>query len=193
MSDTRTGKVESQAASGRFLLRIDPGLHTRLRAAAQGTGLSLNDYCARRLAVPMTDAGGPGAAVAARAASQFGEALVGVIVYGSWARDELAGESDVDVLLVVDDTVTITRDLYRTWDENALSWYSRELDVHFAHPPMSVEEAGGMWLEVAMDGAVLYDRDLRLSRTLGALRSLIASGRIARHHIHGQSYWVKAD
>jgi predicted nucleotidyltransferase len=193
MSDTRAGKVESQGASGRFLLRIDPGLHARLRAAAREVGLSLNDYCARRLAVPLTDAGGPGAAVAARAASQFGEALVSVIVYGSWARNELVGDSDVDVLLIVDDTVEITRDLYRNWDDDELSWYSRELDVHFAHAPRNAEEAGGMWLEAALDGAVLYDRDLRLSRTLAELRSLIASGKIARYHSHGQPYWVKAD
>ena len=36
--------------SGRFVLRIDPGLHGALRKAARAAGVSLNEYCARKLA-----------------------------------------------------------------------------------------------------------------------------------------------
>ncbi|MEX2541477.1 MAG: toxin-antitoxin system HicB family antitoxin [Trueperaceae bacterium] len=189
MTDTISGGV---SPSGRFMLRIAPSLHASLRKAAQQAGLSLNDLCARRLAAPITDAGGPGAAIAARAAGQFGDSLCGVIAHGSWARDELASDSDVDVLIVVDDEVRITRDLYRAWDDRTLTWHSRDVDVHFAHSPGSGEQPGGIWLEVAIDGVVLFDRDLRLSRTLAEIRSLVAAGRIARHRAHGQSYWVEA-
>lgn len=185
-----TRKDAAADPSGRFLLRIDPSLHRRLREAAKDAGISLNDLCSVRLSAPVTDVGGPGAAVAARAASQFGDALVAVILYGSWARDELASDSDIDVLVVVDDEVSITRTLYREWDEQPLTWESREVDVHFAHQPAG-ERAGGLWFEVAIEGLVLFDRDLRLSRTLAAIRSLVASGRIVRHHSSGHSYWVE--
>ena len=45
-SDTSSG------CSGRFVLRIDPGLHGTLRKAARAAGVSLNEYCARKLATP---------------------------------------------------------------------------------------------------------------------------------------------
>lgn len=192
MSGTGDAKGERGSPSGRFLLRIDRSLHAKLRQTAQEAGLSLNELCARRLAAPVTDAVGPGAAIASRLAGQFGEALCAVIAYGSWAREEIASDSDVDVLVVVDHDVRITRELYRKWDEQSLSWWSRKVDVHFAHPPSKAEQAGGMWLDVAVDGVVLFDRDLSLSRTLAGIRSLIISGGISRHHAHGQSYWVEA-
>ena len=75
-------------ASGRFVLRIDPGLHAALRAAARESGVSLNDYCVRKLALPVGSlaATDPAGAAVARAAGLFGERLLGVVAYGSWAR-----------------------------------------------------------------------------------------------------------
>ena len=56
-------------ASGRFVLRIEPGLHEALRNAARASGLSLNDYCARRLAAPTNGSEVGGAAHAVRRAA----------------------------------------------------------------------------------------------------------------------------
>lgn len=44
------GKEPNKPYSGRFLLRIDPGLHARLAARAQASGVSLNQYAAEVLA-----------------------------------------------------------------------------------------------------------------------------------------------
>src|SRR5262245_37380424 len=93
---------KARGETARFLLRIDASLHAGLREAARGAGLSLNEYCARRLAAPV---GGPGAgpdasAVVASAAALFGTDLIGVVAFGSWSRGELADSSDVDLLVV---------------------------------------------------------------------------------------------
>jgi predicted nucleotidyltransferase len=192
MSSITARRGTRSAASGRFVVRLDPELHARLRKAAEKAGLSLNELCARRLALPLSDAGGAGTALCTQAASLLGDALLGVIAYGSWARDELASNSDVDVLIVVDEDTEISRDLYRHWEESPLSWDDRNVDIHFAHLPTSSDQAGGLWLDVAVDGVTLFDRDLRLSRTLAAIRYAVASGKIIRHHAHGQSYWVEA-
>ena len=90
--------------SGRFLLRLNPELHAQLKASARDLGLSLNDYCARKLACP-TDASAladDGAAVVQRAIELHGPRLAGVVVFGSWARGEAADGSDVDLLVVLD-------------------------------------------------------------------------------------------
>jgi predicted nucleotidyltransferase len=179
--------------SGRFVLRLPPALHGALQAAARATGLSLNEYCVRRLAV-----GGPGlvadehaAAIVTAAAALVGDALVAVVVYGSWARGEAAAGSDVDVLVVVEPRVALTRALYRKWDESPVRWRGRTIDPHFVHPPGD-RVAGGVWGEVAVDGVVLFERDWRLSAELARIRRDIAAGRLVRRFVHGQPYWTAA-
>lgn len=181
-------------ASGRFLLRIDPGLHAALREAAASAGVSLNEYCARKLASPVGNlASYAGAAAAvARAAELFAEALVGVVVFGSWARGEAAEASDVDLLVVVDERIALTRDLYRTWDEEPLSWDGHAVEPHFVHLPAADETVAGLWAEVALDGVVLFARGYELARCLAQVRREIVAGRIVRRVVHGHAYWAEA-
>lgn len=175
--------------SGRFLLRISSGLHGALRRAAEEANLSLNDYCSRKLAAPV-GVGGPGATVVARAAEQFGENLVGVLVFGSWARGETVEQSDVDLLVIVGADVPIVRSLYHAWDAAAPTWEGRRLEVHFVHLPDVGEGPSGLWAEAALDGLVLFDRDFELSRRLIEIRKQIAAGAVRRRRAHGQPYWV---
>lgn len=179
-------------ASGRFVLRIDPGLHAALRAAAEAAGVSLNEYCARRLAAPCSNMGGPAVEVVERAASLFGADLVGVLVFGSWSRGEVTEESDVDVLVVVGGEVRLSRALYHEWDASPLSWEGRRVEAHFASLPDQGARLTALWSEAAVDGVVLYDRALALSRRLAELRDRIASGEMVRRRVHGQPYWVEA-
>ncbi len=191
MSDTTSRR---RKPSGRFLLRVSPGLHGALRRAAEEAGLSLNDYCARKLAAPGGAVGGPGAEVVARAADQFAGNLRGVLVFGSWARGEAGDESDVDLLVVVDPEVSLVRSLYRTWDDGApeLTWDGRRLEVHFVHAPAEGDPTSGLWAEAALDGLVLFDPGFELSRRLAGIRRQIATGAVRRRRVHGQPYWVGA-
>lgn len=188
MADTKN------EASGRFLLRIDPGLHAALRQAAAAVGVSLNEYCARKLAAPVGDLGAyAGAAAAvARAAELFSDALVGVVVFGSWARGEAVEASDVDLLVVVDERIALTRGLYRVWDEEPLSWDGHAVEPHFVHLPAADETVAGLWAEVALDGVVLFARGFDLAARLAQVRREIVAGRIVRRVVHGHAYWAEA-
>ncbi len=183
----------SPDASGRFVLRIAPGLHAALRAAAAEAGVSLNDYCARKLAAPVGDlAALEGASKAVeRAASIFGERLVGIAAFGSWARRQAADGSDVDLLVVVEGSVALTRELYRAWDASAVSWEGRAVEPHFVHLPEENRVVAGVWAEVALDGIVLFERGLRISMGLSKVRRDIVAGRIVRKMAHGQPYWAE--
>jgi hypothetical protein len=157
-------------------------------------GASLNDYCARKLAAPIGSlAGWQGATEAVlRAASLVGDALVGVVGFGSWARAEMSEASDVDLLVVVDDGVALTRDLYRRWDEAPLSWDGHPVEPHFVHLPRVGGRVAGLWGEVAVEGVVLFTRSLELPLSLARVRQDISAGRIVRRVAHGQPYWVEA-
>ena len=115
------------------------------------------------------------------------------LAFGSWARAELHAESDVDILVVVDDKLKLSRDLYlsvgRGADPMAAGAGSNRTSFTFRiprRPPL------GLWAEVAIDGIVLFTRDLLLPSLLVRVRHDIAAGRIIRRVVHGQSYWTEA-
>jgi predicted nucleotidyltransferase len=174
-------------------LRIRPGLHAALRRAAAESGLSLNDYCARKLAAPIGNLSSleGGVRTVDRAAALFGEQLVGIAAFGSWARRQAADGSDVDLLVVVERSVALTRALYRAWDDEAVSWEGRRVEPHFVHLPEEGRVAAGLWAEVALDGIVLFERGLAVSKRLAAVRRDIVAGKIVRKTSHGQPYWAE--
>jgi predicted nucleotidyltransferase len=172
-------------ASGTFVLRIDPRLHALLRDDASAAGTSLNDWCGRLLAA----AGGaglePAAEVVLAIRSRLGADLLGIVVYGSFARGELAATSDVDLLVVLSGRRPITRALYRELDDLVPEWAGRVVDLHFVHLPKAGDPVSGSWAEAAVAGIVLHDHDLTVSRRLGDIRSRIAGGMA-----QGQPYWI---
>lgn len=181
-------------ASGRFVLRLDPGLHGALRHAAQEAGVSLNDYCVRKLAAPAGNptAFGGATAVVARAAELFGDELLAAVAYGSWVRGEAVSSSDVDVLVVVDAGAPITRALYRRWDETPLLWEGRPVEPHFVHLRAPDTPTTGLWAEAAIDGIVLFERGTRVSARLAQARHDVLAGRLVRRVVHGQPYWTES-
>lgn len=192
MNDTGPSAThDSEPPSGRFVLRVDPALHGRIRHVAGKLDISLNEYCNRVLAAPGSNGVVPATEVILRADAQFGDALVGVIGYGSWARGELTDTSDIDLLVVISRKVRITRELYRVWDARPATWDLREVEPHLLHLPSEGDPISGTWAEVALEGIVLLDPSLLISRRLIEIRRRIADGEIARRMVHGQPYWIR--
>jgi len=178
--------------SGRFVLRIEPELHAALRRAAKDAGLSLNEYCARKLAAPGTHSAAPFEEAIRQASTTFGKQLIGVVAYGSWARDELTDRSDVDLLVVLSPDLAITRELYRAWDAAPLHWGSHPVEPHFVHMPDEDARVTGVWAEVATEGIVLFEREFEISRLLARIRRRILARGLIRRRSQGQPYWVEA-
>jgi len=177
----------------RVLLRMPVELHASLAKKAAAAGLSFNEFCVRRLASSSLEDWNPARTlVVRRAQAVFGDRLVGVIAIGSWSRGEAASDSDIDVLMVIDQSVPLTRELYRVWDEAPVELDGREVDPHFLHLPPAGEPAGPAWCEAAVDGRLWFDRDGDVSARLIATRRAIADGRLVRAFAHGQPYWKGA-
>jgi hypothetical protein len=184
--------IMATKASGRFVLRLEPGLHAALRRAAAAAGVSLNEYCARKLSAPGSEPTDAAAAIVARAAETAGDGLVGVVAFGSWARGEERPDSDLDILIVVDPRTKLKRSLYRGWDSGDLEVGGLRVEPHIVHLPEPSDRPSSLWLEVAVDGVVLFERGLEASRHLARVRSFIAEGGTRRKWSHGQPYWVEA-
>jgi len=189
VSDTTTPPA---LPSGRFLLRLPRALHAALRRAAREAGLSLNDYCARRLAAPVPSSGHADlAAVVDRASDLLGPSLVGIVAYGSWARGEPTDHSDVDLLVVVDAEFPLTRQAYRAWDAQPLTVDGRPAEVHLVRLPGPSAQVTGIWAEAAIDGHVVVERGFVLSTRLASVRRALLGGRLQRRSVHGQPYWTE--
>ena len=152
----------------------------------------MNDYCVRKLFAPLGSLSAREALgrSVALAATTFGDGLIAVVAFGSWARGEAADGSDLDLLVVVDAGVRIDRGTYRAWDAVPIPRTDHPVDAHFLHLPEPGTPIAGIWAEAALDGIVLFDRGLRLSRRLIEIRHDVASGRIVRRFSHGQPYWI---
>lgn len=190
-SDTKSVPDVVSQPSGRFVLRVDRDLHASLKEEASERGISLNELCVRRLSLPTRDLDGPERLALASAARTVGGSLLGAVAYGSWARGEMGDQSDVDVLIVVDDELSIDRNLYRKWDESPTSWQGHTIEPHFVRLIGGDASVSAVWGEAAIDGIVLFDRDLSVCRRLASIRKQIARGEIVRRTSHGQHYWIE--
>lgn len=185
--------VKATLTTVRFLLRLPAEVHQTVVRAAGREGVSVNEYCVRRLTGDVS----PHArhrdlrALIARVEAVTPGKLIGLLLHGSWSRGEARTSSDVDILVVVDGSVGLTRALYQRWDEVSVTWDGRPVDAHFVHLPADALHAGGVWCEAAIDGQILVDPNGRIERMLVEIRRAIAEGRLLRRRAHGQPYWTR--
>lgn len=109
-----------------------------------------------------------------RLQAAFGDKLVGVALYGSRARGEAGPHSDVDLLVIV-------RDLPAHWQERTTALQTPlrgiTLDFDFSAYGSTPEEFEkyfpSIYLDMGLDGIVLYDTDQYLAQKLARIRDII--------------------
>jgi len=195
--------MSSKPASGRFLLRVSPALHHALRRRAREAGKSLNRYCSEALRALVEDAA-PGQsrawqAAAAAIVEHVGEELEAVALFGSRAQGWDGPGSDIDLLLVLRDGAALGRERYAAWDRTLapaleIRALGAQVNPHFAVLPAgrpgAADGGGGLWLEAALHGVVLWQRSSEVSHWIAEARELMAEGVLRRRRAHGQPYWL---
>ena len=114
----------------------------------------------------------------------FGVKLIGVALYGSRARGEAREESDVDLLVVA-------QDLPSNWQERTRALHDPLRQISDA-PPMYVysktpgefeSQFPSIYLDFALDGIVLYEREAYLTRKLAQIREIIQAAGLFRERL----------
>lgn len=183
--------------TSRFVLRLPQDLHLRLKDAARAAGCSLNQYCVDLLdrRGGSTIAGPSSLLEGAAIAEAFGEPLEGLVLFGSAARKTAWDSSDIDLLVVLPSGSAVTRAEYDRWDAMLAhregQWTA--ISPSIVSCPERPNQAGGIWFEAALDGIVIWDPRLRVSRFLAQLRREIAAGGVVRREIGGQTYWYRPE
>jgi predicted nucleotidyltransferase len=190
-----------------MILRIPSSLHQQLKREARSADMSLNKHCRALLSkrerdssaeepgISLTQEGSsrrtPLQNLTARVLETWGGDLEGLALFGSFARGRETSHSDIDLLVVLNRKVTLDRDVYSRWQPHKFD--GRDVSPLFVRIPGEGERIGGLWFEVALDGIVLFDKNLRLNRFLSHVRDLIVDGRVKRMTTHGHPYWVHSD
>ncbi len=197
--------MTSQTSS--VLLRLPSSVHRRLKREAAQSDMSLNKFCYARLTGATTHAGSsiarqeqslgyPSVRIAGGELKEIAEDVVelyqgeleGLVLFGSWVRGEASAASDIDLLLIMENHAVIDRDRYSHWLPRRV--LEHEVSPLFVHLPADVGSITGLWLEAAIDGIVLFDKTMAVSRFLAAARRMIAQGHVRRMMTHGHPYWV---
>lgn len=181
--------------SGKFVLRIPQVMHRQLAELARRSKISLNQACVELLKDSLYGGGGEPPLlkqlneVAQKLRKNFGEKLCGVVLFGSQATGNATRESDIDLLIVLNSSEPVERSLYRWWDDN-IKWSGENmLNPHFVNLPSEAKSAGGLWLEVATTGKIIYQKNSMLDKLFGELRELISQGLVRMYTSNGHSYW----
>ncbi len=180
-------------ASGRLLLRMDSGLHLSLQNEALRSKVSLNDLCCERLYLPSPLRHMPTEIRPAILAAQkcAGANLLGIVLFGSWARGHPGDVSDIDLLIVLNGEAKISRAIYNKWHEHAKS--VGKCEPHFVALPRDLTRISGFWAEIAIDGIVLLDQQQQIQHYLMDVRRALSDGRLYARKVHGQTYWVQSE
>lgn len=118
--------------------------------------------------------------------------IVGIVLFGSGARNELKDHSDLDLLLVLPQGALPHRELYRRWDQREAlqSFQNREVSPQWVTYPKA-EDAGGIWYEAALEGIVLFDAHSCLQELFEKLRRKVERGEMIAEIAYGQRYWKR--
>jgi hypothetical protein len=121
----------------------------------------------------------------------FGDDLIGVVLYGSYARGEAREESDVDLFVIA-----------RGLPEK---WYDRQVYLH--NPLQGIEGAPlilalgktpeefekhfpSLYLDIGLDGVILYDKDGYTTRKLERIREIIKESGLVRERLdENNMFW----
>ena len=127
----------------------------------------------------------------AKLAAALGEALLGVVLYGSYARGEASEWSDVDLLV-------IARELPEGWYERNIHLHqilkqipdAPDFSILGKTPEEFEQHFPSLYLDLGLDGVVLFDRNDYTASKLARVREIIKQAGLVRQRLSkGTMFW----
>lgn len=172
--------------SGKFVLRISPEMHALLKEEANQKNISLNQIINLKLQQKKLN-------TFKCIEKIFKKNLRGIVLFGSYVRGETRASSDIDLLLVLSDNIKIERGLYQIWDDKITPILGEKYSPQFSHLPPSIDSISSLWLEVGLEGEILFDPTGVIKKHIYKIKNEISSGKYIRKMTYGHPYWIKKE
>lgn len=128
-------------------------------------------------------------------ADTFGDEFVGMILFGSWAREEATIESDVDVLVIFKSLEGFD---FRSKVYNMIAEYVKApltlIDVKINEVTSEEYELTPLMLNILYDGIVIWDKDDILKELIKKGKEFIEKAKLIRYRVSDGKYgWKRID
>ncbi|AKA72984.1 nucleotidyltransferase domain-containing protein [Saccharolobus solfataricus] len=131
---------------------------------------------------------------------EFKDDLISVVLYGSVARGDNRNDSDVDLLIVIDnlpmDGILKRIRLFETKVEDKLNldeYWSKGYYISLSPILKTPEEAGKispLYLDMVYDAVILYDKDQFFTKILQKLKGRLMELGAERVRMGKRWYWI---
>ena len=119
----------------------------------------------------------------------LGTNLIAIVLFGSRARGQASLESDWDILIIARDLPAKTFSRH-VWLKKALPTNCRGATAILAKTPEEFEaHLSSLYLDIALDGHILYDPSGYAQERLSHLRRQIETAGLKRHHTSAGFCW----
>jgi predicted nucleotidyltransferase len=119
----------------------------------------------------------------------LGDDLVAVVLFGSRARGEAREGSDWDVLIIANDLPGRTLERVIRLKRMLPPEYRGEVSLLAKTPEEFMSNLPDLYLDIALDGIILYDVDGYMAKRLWFLKALIQRKGLQREREDGDLIW----
>jgi predicted nucleotidyltransferase len=119
----------------------------------------------------------------------LGKQLVALVLFGSRARGDAGAESDWDILLVARGLPEGTLQRHIALKKMLPDAWRGQVSLLAKTPEEFEARLPSLYLDVALDGVVLYDTQNYMTARLSALERLLEQQGLARERVQGDLVW----
>jgi len=120
----------------------------------------------------------------------LGSDLVGIVLYGSWARGTARPDSDVDLFVVVHNLPQSRFDRAVHVHRAVIGRFDQRMSILAKEPAEFERFFPSLYLDIGLDGIILYDSQGYIRRMLARIREIIREAGLYRTCRDGELMWL---
>ncbi|HID64465.1 MAG TPA: nucleotidyltransferase domain-containing protein [Anaerolineae bacterium] len=120
----------------------------------------------------------------------MGSDLIAIVLYGSWARGESQPGSDVDLLVIARNLPHGRFERVNYVHRLTVGRFRRRISVLAKEPTEFEGHFPSLYLDIGLDGIILYDTEGYMADKLARIREIIEEAGLYRVRRDGELMWL---